>query len=132
MREIKFRAWDVKNKVMINHGAFQFEQYPSLVLRPEQLKPLVFPFDGIESGEMITEPPLDAWNTMQYTGLKDLNEKEIYEGDVDFFGWIVCFERGVFCLKQSLSAKTFIPICEAEVNTIIGNIYENPELLKPE
>jgi len=133
MREIKFRAWDVKNKIMVYHGAFQFEQYPDVGLRPEQLKPLVFPFEGIESGDMITESPLDAWHTMQFTGLKDKNGKEIYEGDICItlmeyfdecedgdFNFTVEFENGSFWnWPEDLTPDK----CE-----VIGNTFENPEL----
>lgn len=58
MREIKFRAWDFENKEMIPGDALAFEQYAPLT---ELLS-----VEGI----------------MQYTGLKDKNGQEIYEGDL--------------------------------------------------
>jgi uncharacterized phage protein (TIGR01671 family) len=71
---------------------------------------------------------------MQFTGLKDKKGKEIYEGDIlkcdikpyghEFLGRIV-FMNGGFCIDGG------IPI---NINgfgiEIVGNIYENPELLK--
>ena len=85
-----------------------------------------------------------AWRTfeeielMQSTGLKDKNGVEIFEGDVltsnvqpckmvnpikDGYG-VVRFENGMFKLG-AISLVTFISKME-----VIGNIYENPELLE--
>jgi len=70
------------------------------------------------------------WKLMQFTGLKDKNGKEIYEGDiVSAFGRTsaVKFHDGYFDCgidyieSQSLNVDSY---------EIIGNIYENPELLK--
>ena len=79
----------------------------------------------------------------QYTGLNDKNGKEIYEGDIiktsenypiDNLEPItnesiiaeVIFNRGRYCLATGTFTSTLIPeMCE-----VIGNIYENPELLQ--
>lgn len=89
---------------------------------------------------------------MQYTGLKDKNGKEIYEGDVvkyypagDKIGKVAAVEWGEFedcCVEGEtwiLSDKPWQPTIwhyanyensnEREIE-IIGNIYENPELIK--
>lgn len=77
----------------------------------------------------------DKVHLMQYTGLKDKNGKEIYEGDVvkaeEYVGFKnltaeVIYNRGRFSLNTGTIPEDLIPeLCE-----IIGNIYENPELLK--
>jgi len=81
---------------------------------------------------------------MQYTGLKDINDKEIFEGDIVSFDdctstesgycergcigvveW--CNETASFEVSNRLSAESYEVLDEC---VIIGNIYENPELLK--
>ena len=116
MREIKFRAWDPISKKMI---------IPKEFIQLDKL--YIGYFD--ESGyPKISEDFI----LMQYTGVNDKNKKEIYEGDVivqkhgEIKG-VVRFRDGVFGVD---TGKAFYPFPAYKDIEIIGNIHENPELLK--
>lgn len=74
----------------------------------------------------------------QYTGLADKNWKKIFEGDIcskfsnyagKRFYFPIVFEQGLFYAKYSETAG--MPLCDiCEKIEIIGNIHDNPELLK--
>jgi uncharacterized phage protein (TIGR01671 family) len=116
-RTIKFRAWDYEDKKMINwHPDFFYDTSP------------VTGYSG--SFDMI-EMPL-----MQYTGLVDNNNKEIYEGDivnVNSFGGTPRYEKVAFYTNAGFAG--IHPFTDSGHHwsskncEIIGNIYENPELL---
>ena len=132
-REIKFRVWDIVNKRILDYADIMtlpmWEVFPGT---PEQR----------------------AYEVMQYTGLKDKNNNEIYEGDVlkqvkkssregcesssyDKNNFEVVFKYGSFWLQRpyddSVYIRDFPNIDEFvgfECFEIVGNIYENPELLE--
>lgn len=86
--------------------------------------------DLLEKGELIVE---------QYTGLKDKNGKEIYEGDIvsgHTLFYIAKFEiawRGDKAGWFGFTTDDFtLPLCNIEHVEVIGNIHENPELLESE
>jgi len=76
----------------------------------------------------------------QYTGLKDTNGRKIFEGDIVRYGtniYEVVFETrcgcGYFGIKMShIETWNFCNITPANLMEIIGNIHDNPELLKGE
>ena len=87
---------------------------------------------------------LDNCEVMQYTGLKDKNGKEIFEGDIvkvyddyNVYGimageiYEIYFAFGGFRLKPKRNPKAKGNWVEDGIDfEVIGNIYENPELLK--
>jgi len=111
VREIKFRAWDKEDKKMLNDYATY------LMLCRE---------GGFDESKR-------NYDLMQYTGLKDKDGKEIYEGDVvrtNEAGWIAkvkWFEGKFVCVDNKGGFSGDLTSCLLE-GEVIGNIYENPEL----
>lgn len=139
MREIKFRAWIKDENRMIDpviQVNFQ-AQYPTVAWYEDMHDAL--------SGNL-SDAFLDRVELMQYTGLKDRNGKEIYEGEViriepyhdEQYEVVVEEKDGVpFCIRTPWSSEyDIMPLawCINQFGThtieIIGNIYEKPELLK--
>jgi len=117
MREIKFRAWDKKEKKMGN---------PTLHFgRPFTMEEFFRALKDIGNCEL-----------MQYTGLKDKNGKEIYEGDIVKFESNDCIDKIMWSEKRlsfvfgGMDLGLILHSRKNELLIIIGNIYENPELLK--
>lgn len=116
MRDFKFRAWDNNIKKMI-----------------------------IQEHTDRIDKILHYWEThikttvMQYTGLKDKNGVEIYEGDIighnGFLGYVAYINRGNcnvlgYALISLINNRIFYMFCDESDNyEVIGNIYENKELL---
>lgn len=69
MRELKFRAWDTNRKKMVDMDYFECHKFGFRLLRQKPTDP-----DAIDWS--------DGFEIMQFTGLKDKNGKEIYEGDI--------------------------------------------------
>ena len=121
-REIKFRAWDKYNNMMFVdvHTGIDFDDGSH------------YKFSDFLADE-------DQWEVMQYTGLKDKNGVEIYECDI--VKWKTTHKRAVRnehidFMEWDNEGACFILMpwvhepYAAEME-VIGNIHENPELLKP-
>lgn len=137
MREIKFRAWNKDEKIMCYENEDQSAGY----------------LDGwIASGIQVINQTLNSdfikqrYDFMQYTGLKDKNGKEIYEGDIledeevrikvlyeldGFYGQIMKLKK---VCGTEVGLKYHLSFFQDDGNDVevIGNIYDNPELLKEE
>ncbi|WP_180968258.1 YopX family protein [Cytobacillus massiliigabonensis] len=77
--------------------------------------------------------PVEWESVGQYTGLRNIHNKEIFEGDVlqddENFKWIVKYKLGSFVAECSeLMAEQLLNTINLYCK-IIGNIYENPELI---
>lgn len=137
MRDIKLRFWDKENKSMVyqnKESLFPLSYYKIVCdcftdfeFRLFKLKNNTMNFEEVESVKM------------QYTGLIDINGKEIYEGDIlrhfkrhkdKLLKIEVSPSYGVYA-QENYNTKILI----GESNThlyfeVIGNIYENSELLE--
>jgi len=122
-REIKFRVWNKKtNNWVEGCGRSDIPSCDGVNLFGET----------ILMGEFMIDVSLEDLNecvALQATGLKDKNRKDIFEGDIV----ISDEEPGSFEIKWNVDAASFDvgdePWPNAEL-TVIGNIFQNPELLK--
>ena len=129
-REIKFRAWNKHNKKMYykvmvgmwgSEEVMDDENYTACMLYE-------YSNDNPKIGEWLHFEPYDDIELMEYTGHKDKNGKEIYEGDVIQTDEYWVGDR--YLLKSEIIIIKDIRKCyKLRPCTVIGNIYENPGFL---
>lgn len=146
-REIKFRAWNKRGRYPQYRPYMVDNIHEACDLSPEDTDN-VASFYGFFYG--------DDYEIMQYTGLKDKNGKQIYEGDIiktempnfedsfwrvyfgedyffgrTYYGWMVeSITDNKILLAQDPCIRNYRLSDSIASGEVIGNIYENPELLK--
>lgn len=110
MRQIKFRAWDKEKK-----------EWSSFIVGQVDYSTMITTLNVPENNNLIIQ---------QYTGIKDMNGKEIYEGDIvsfseNDFTWVIEWDYLELMQLPGMSFHKNFSWVE-----VIGNINENPELLE--
>ncbi|HZK57540.1 MAG TPA: YopX family protein [Clostridia bacterium] len=122
MREIKFRAWHKPTKKMF------------------EVRKLSRSMVSGKGDNTLYTCKRDEVLLMQNTGLKDMNGKEIYEGDIllyrcNIFGDIfskVVFNKGCYMVLEPGFALKIMLSEISEDSVVAGNVFDSPELLKGE
>ena len=141
MREFKFRAWEKHFKKMSKPFTLS-DIYTDVI---DGVKHVWIPFSKDSSTN------IKVCQILQYTGLKDKNGKEIYEGDIvrkEFgemrlavVGSVIWggYSDGEYVSNIECWLVSELPLSDlgglygvaSHTNEVLGNIYQNPELLDP-
>jgi len=120
MREIKFRAWDCQLNIWASNNYVR--------------ESIGLEFGVKDTFINIAGERMLRWNFCQYTGLKDDIDTEIYEGDL-----VETMSKGVLVIEWNDDTCKYQFSDGSDINDgenygtsklVIGNIYENPELIK--
>ena len=119
MRELKFRVWN--------------NRYNEFIRPDYWLIGFCYPLDGRIAALTTSGKPMEDCIIEQYTGLKDKNGKEIYEGDIvdynddgDCIGYVV-YNAPSYEIMEKTGFTCWLK--GSPHQRVIGNIHENPELL---
>jgi len=121
MRERKFRAWDLNEKKILSceylsRNGMYVDPYSGTIMCYDKDEEQLHQINGLV--------------IMQYTGLKDRNAKEIYEGDIINFEYSKQPRHGVVVFNGCMFGIDKYPLCNFDKIEIKGNIYENLGLAK--
>lgn len=133
MREIKFRAWDKVKQIWCNYKIDDGTVY----------------FMDNDTGCWYRNYPgkYENFDLMQYTGIKDINNVEIYEGDIVEISKEKSYLKDTAVVKFDKYSSSFVLVvqdddcgylsydflyCDRIFYKVIGNIYEHKDLLKQE
>lgn len=135
MRDIKFRIWDGAKNEWLASSSKDALPYYGFALVGEVMTVQSLPYWSLDEGNIVE----------QFTGLKDINGAEIFEGDIIFqkplsknsIGWVgkIIFKQGAFMAEVYERGKAVMWLFLSEFRPektceVVGNIHENPELLE--
>ena len=122
----KFRAWDKVDKKLKQVYSIDFDENGEIQsIKDEYTKP----------NEMYAMFEIEYFELMQSTGLKDKNGTEIYEGDIiknsyDEIYTVKWFDAAFYLEEKYNGGFDYHELHLEDNKKVIGNIYENPELLE--
>ena len=130
MREIKFRAWDTNEKKMYylrDNTPNEYGHYPYLEMQFYSDGDIMWSLGYASHGHVVEGVEDESGILMQFTGLYDKHNIEIYEGD------IVSMHSKILHVDDIRNIKyweeEYVNFSSSEME-VIGNVYQNPELLE--
>ena len=138
MRDIKFRAWDKVSKKMLKIGLVDLDDMTVYNAKSGDFRCSYQRKTKYSENESFED--VERLIFMQYTGIKDKNEKEIFEGDIFVHNnqkFEVIYDGTRFIgVDSDRSGNGYVCYVDSHYKDgsssieVIGNIYENPELLE--
>lgn len=141
MRKIKFRGKEIDTKEWVYGGVVHQTDYYGNKCD----KYFIIDGESTYDYEMGENQLVDGNTVGQFTGLRDKNGKEIYEGDIVEFEYKSTHSKGIAKIEYALykwkyngcyynqNIAVWLDICDTDVVfEVIGNIWDNPELLRGE
>lgn len=154
MREIKFRAKDTLERSWYVGSYIFTDDNTNNPFRSRPFKEshrIIFYSSGDWNMGGWSDVEIDPSTLGQYTGLRDKNGNEIYEGDIVCFDdtpycaygnkyqGVVVIHRGAWrvkhykkCFDEYFYSPLFVDDFASKKTTILGNVYDNPELINKE
>ena len=126
-REIKFRAWLKEEKKIVNVETIDFTDKSIQYLEKSE----------IINAYLLRRVSFDDVELMQYTGIKDKNGKEVYEGDIVILNdaeeenrCVVKYKYGSYILIDGDLRVDLSNVESHKFLEVVGNIYENKNLME--
>ncbi|GEK64250.1 hypothetical protein LJA01_21530 [Lactobacillus japonicus] len=141
---IKFRAWDKENEIYLYDVQCAYDMMSGLVKYNDGENAV---YDEVCFGDFLNNKR--RYDVEQFTGLKDMSDKEIYAGDILHFGSTWCVgdeydpreEEHIGLVEYRPDYASYVVNCNGKIYpleqiisfdgySVHGNVHENPELLK--